>query len=278
MTFPGAPASRRQVGNRKPEFFVETPALPGTALRFRNSSHELFWRAVSACSGVRANFSLGFRTLVAVVTALFLLSSLPVSGQKSSSPTNPPSTNIAVAAPPSPPPATTSPPPPAAPVPGKDIWDRSNVIAAIVSAIGTVAAAIAAFWSYQSAKQAEITAKAQRLSDLWPEMDKLRYLADDELKRLNDQTVADIVLANVNAMEKLGLWWHASLIERTITAHELGTGYLELYEKINGLGTLEKLNRTGAELIGENPFATELYLELPKYLAAKTPKDRQPLP
>jgi 2-phosphosulfolactate phosphatase len=37
----GAPASRQQVGNRKPELAGETPALPGTAPRFGGSKREL---------------------------------------------------------------------------------------------------------------------------------------------------------------------------------------------------------------------------------------------
>jgi len=36
----GAPASRRPVGSRKPEFAGETPALPGTAPRFRDFKRE----------------------------------------------------------------------------------------------------------------------------------------------------------------------------------------------------------------------------------------------
>ncbi len=222
--------------------------------------------------------SLAQRAMGVAAMAWFIVSPVPASGQPSNVlTTNQPATNPAAVQSASARPVT--PPAPAtAPAQGKDTWDRWNVIAAIVSALGTVAAAIAAFWSFKSAKQAETTAKAQRLSDLWPEMDKLRYLSDEEVMKLNEQAVADIVLSNVNAMEKLGLWWHADLIDRTIMAHELGTGFLDLYRQIIGLGKLEKLNRTGAELIAENPFVTELYLELPKYIAVPILNDNQTKP
>jgi hypothetical protein len=201
-------------------------------------------------------------SLMVAATAWFIVSPFPAMGQPATS--APPPVASAPAPQSAPPPVT---PPPS---PGKDTWDRWNVIAAIVSAIGTMAAAAAAVWSFKTAKQSENTAKAQRLSDLWPDLQKLKYLSEEQLTRLNDQDVADIVRNNLNAMEKIGLWWHASLIDRAILAQELGTGYLALYDQIKGLGQLEKLNRTGAELIQENPFVTELYLELPGYIAAQS--------
>ena len=212
--------------------------------------------------GAKTSFELWGVAIVAM--ALFITGPLPAWGQQSGTP--PANQSVAITATPQPAPP---PPPEGASPQDKDSWDKWNVIAAVVSAIGTMAAAIAAFWSFKSAKQAETTAKAQRLSDLWPTMEKLEYLSEEELKRLNDQDVANIVIDNVNAMEKLGLWWHANLIDRTIMAHELGTGFIELYDQINGLEKLEKLNRTGTELILENPFITELYRELPKYIATK---------
>ena len=42
MNLLGAPASRRPVGSRKPEFAGETPALPGTVARFRGPMRECF--------------------------------------------------------------------------------------------------------------------------------------------------------------------------------------------------------------------------------------------
>ncbi len=46
MNLLGAPASRRLVGNRKPELAGETPALPGTARRFRGSMREISFRGI----------------------------------------------------------------------------------------------------------------------------------------------------------------------------------------------------------------------------------------
>ena len=70
MNLLGAPASRRPVGRRKPELAGETPALPGTAPRFRGSKRECFQGILTpALSSLRE----AREKMVAVRKHLFLL-------------------------------------------------------------------------------------------------------------------------------------------------------------------------------------------------------------
>ena len=151
---------------------------------------------------------------------------------------------------------------------GKDFWDILNVLA-------TVAAALAAIWSYKSSKNIETTATAQRLSDLWEEMAILKYLSPEQLNQLDSQKVANIVRTNVNTMGKLGFWWNTNLVDRNLMARELVDDYGLLYKQIESLGELAKLNRTGPQLLKENPHAKDLYEALQER-AARQAKSKDP--
>jgi len=151
----------------------------------------------------------------------------------------------------------------------------------VATAIGTVAAAWFAYMATrqanQMAKQTEQTARAQRLAALWPDLSKLSFLNDDQKKRLDGQEVADLVLANVNAMEKIGLWWHADIVDSTTLAGELGKNFVLLYEQLIALGTLDKLNCTAEDLIlRENQFIKPLYDFMKKYLDEEKGKSGKP--
>lgn len=100
------------------------------------------------------------------------------------------------------------------------------------------------------------------MANVWREAKRLRYLSEDETRQLDTEEVANLVLDNVNTMGKIGYWWHTKLIDRDTTERELGPGYKDLYRQIQNLGELKVLQRTGPDLLKENPFATDLYLSI----------------
>jgi hypothetical protein len=150
----------------------------------------------------------------------------------------------------------------------------------LIAISAAIAAAVSAYYSYRTVRQSDATerervttAKSERLSALWTDIQELRFLSTDELKNVDRKDVAEAVRRNINIMEKIGLWWDANLIDRNITAEEIATSYVPLFEQIRGLGEMPELARTGLDLIEENPRTQKLYQDLKEYLVekAKTP-------
>lgn len=132
------------------------------------------------------------------------------------------------------------------------LWD---VLTALGTAAAALFAAIATWQTYRAAKSTERAARAQRLADLWPEMQKLTWL--DVGQRANpDASVARLVLDNVNIMERIAFCWDADLVDRKSLEEEMrGAGYVKLYDQIEKLQVIPSLNRSGARLLAQNPLS-----------------------
>jgi hypothetical protein len=137
----------------------------------------------------------------------------------------------------------------------------------ITSAIGTAAAAWFAYLATKQTKEAaertERAERAQRLADLWADMGKLTYLSEAQKNSL-DKEAGSLVRENVNTLEKVAFLWNADLVDRARLEQEIWKGFILLYEQTIGLGKIESLNRTGTELISENPLSTTFYNYLKK--------------
>jgi hypothetical protein len=142
----------------------------------------------------------------------------------------------------------------------------TDVLGAWGTVIATFLAALSALYSWLTAKQAEKTAKALRLSELWGDIASLQYLSEVEATQLEDKGIAETVRKNVNTMSKIGLWWTCNLIDRKIAAEEMADSYVILYDQIKTLGNFPSLRRNGMELLKENPHAIELYEALKAYV------------
>ena len=133
-------------------------------------------------------------------------------------------------------------------------WD---IVSALAAATAAIFAAIASWQTRTAARRTDEAGRAQRLSDLWPDLQRLTFLEKAQLES-RDDPAADIVLANVNTMEKIAFCWKADLVKRTVLEKELGRSFVKLYDQIAALGPLRKLNRTGAQLLQQNPLSREL--------------------
>ena len=133
-------------------------------------------------------------------------------------------------------------------------WD---VVSALAAASAAMFAAVASWQTRNAAKRADEAGRAQRLSDLWPDMQRLNFLEKAQIESLDDPA-ADIVLANVNTMEKIAFCWKADLVNRGVLEKELGRSFVKLYDQIAALGPIRKLNRNGEQLLQQNPLSREL--------------------
>jgi Flp pilus assembly protein TadG len=176
---------------------------------------------------------------------------------------------------------------------GKDDWDKANVIATILGAVGTVVAAGLAWLatkqaqeaarqtqqtatqSNEAAKQAEQTARDQRLVELFGDIQTLTYLTDDEKEILSEapgeqnatekqnaagdnKAVGDKVITNLNIMEKIAFCWDRNLVDREAIENEVRPFFTKLYEQIEGLPKIASLARDGKTLVAQSPMATQL--------------------
>ena len=144
---------------------------------------------------------------------------------------------------------------------------------AIVGGIAAIAAALSAYCSFRTVRQADATekersrsAKAERFSALWSEISEWKFLNKEELNDLNSTLVAETVRRNINSMGKVGFWWETNLIDHEIVAKEIAQTYVPLFEQISRIGKLASLKRSGSDLIQENPSARKLYDDLKNYL------------
>jgi len=94
--------------------------------------------------------------------------------------------------------------------------------------------------------------------DLWPEMTKLTFLSNEELSKLNQPEIVNRILTNVNTMEKIAFWWSSELLDGATLQKEIGGSYLKLYTQIYGLPKIDALNRSGEQLLKQNPLAGTL--------------------
>ncbi len=147
-------------------------------------------------------------------------------------------------------------------------WDA---LGAIAGAIATLLAALSAWQSHVAAKEASAAARqteragqASQLASLWTDMAELTFLDPAEISQLSSPQVAVKVRNNVNHLGKIAFFWRTRLVDRETLEKELGAPVAELYEQILSIGTLTELNRSGAELLDENPAVKPLYRALRK--------------
>jgi hypothetical protein len=164
----------------------------------------------------------------------------------------------------------------------KDPWDKINIIAAIFGVTATFASV---FFAWKTTRQAQEAAResqrgterserfvrAQRLSDLFEDMQKLTFLTEEEKNRIEeasnfeqdkmiplDEAVGRKISANANIMEKIAFCWKNDLVDRAGIEEQLGEDYIRLYDQIAERPRILWLNRTGKETVKDTPSATIL--------------------
>jgi hypothetical protein len=92
--------------------------------------------------------------------------------------------------------------------------------------------------------------------DLWP------YLID--INRIDPETSApEEIRKAVNTLELVALCWEANIIDKQIIQRTFESTYINIYEQVESVTRkLPKLERTGRELLNENPAAIGLYRNL----------------
>jgi hypothetical protein len=151
-----------------------------------------------------------------------------------------------------------------------------EIVSTVSAAAAAIFAAVATWQTKTTAQRSEAADRAQRLANLWPDMQRLNFLEKAEIASLDDR-VADIVLNDVNTMEKIAFCWEADLVDRAVLEKELGRSFVKLYDQIEALGHIRKLNRDGAKLLQQNPLSKELRNHLDQiYPKPPNPKPSTP--
>ena len=156
----------------------------------------------------------------------------------------------------------------AEPIPTSISWDA---LGAIAGALATLLAALSAWQSHVAAKEASAAARqteragqASQLASLWTDMAALTFLDPEEISQPSSSAVAAKIRNNVNHLGKIAFFRRTRLVDRETLEKELGAPVAELYEQILSVGVLTELNRSGAELLEENPAVKPLYRALRK--------------
>lgn len=77
-----------------------------------------------------------------------------------------------------------------------------------------------------------------------------------------DSELSDVCLNNANLMGRIAFFWKHRLVPIKPLLKECESFYVVLFEKMVEIPYILDLNRSGAELMEENPLARELYLHL----------------
>jgi len=169
-----------------------------------------------------------------------------------------------------------------------DWWTRNSEP---ITAYGTAAAAlfalIATLQTWRAAKRSEKEARAQRLADLFEDINALDYLTPQEEKHVNDRSGLDLkeltqpdeiigrkIVSYANTMEKIAFCWGNNLVDQKAVENELGGGdYVGVYDQIKNLKRILWLNRTGEQVIEDTPSATQLRNHLAGKIKSKKQKN-----
>jgi hypothetical protein len=156
----------------------------------------------------------------------------------------------------------------------KGDWGKSN--SDVITAWGTAAAAlfalIATLQTLMAAARSEKAARAQRLADLFEDINKLDYLTPQDEKQVKDrsglaieeitpqdETVGRKIVSYANTMEKIAFCWKNKLVDEKAVVEELGGGdYVGVYDQIKCQPRILWLNRSGEEVVKDMPTATML--------------------
>lgn len=165
--------------------------------------------------------------------------------------------------------------------PSPSSWKPSKEGSDLITAYATAAAAFFAFiatlQTWRTAARSENAARAQRLADLFEDIQKLRYLTDAELDRIEqaatltqkqmtplDETIGLKISSNANILEKLAFCWRNNLVNRPAIEEQLREDYVLAYDQIKEQPTIMWLNQTGEDIVKQMPSATRFR----NYLAA----------
>lgn len=105
------------------------------------------------------------------------------------------------------------------------------------------------------AAQERLLSQRQFLLPLWDHLSALREINPE-------QPATPLVVQAVNTLELVALCWEGDLIDRDLIRRTFMTRYLQMYGWIEACGKLPGLNKSGRELLLENPAATKLHDEL----------------
>lgn len=128
--------------------------------------------------------------------------------------------------------------------------------AEMVSAIGSVLATLVGIRvSWQVWRGQRLLSQRQLILPLWTHMSSLNEINP------NQPITPDIVKA-VNTLELVALCCEGDMVDTRVIKRTFATEYLKLYNQIEGCSDVPGLNKTGKNLLSENPAAMKFYDEL----------------
>jgi hypothetical protein len=103
-----------------------------------------------------------------------------------------------------------------------------------------------------------ISTRRAALVELWP------YLID--IHRIDpEKSAPEEIRKAVNTLELVALCWEANIIDKEVIQRTFESTYINIYEQVLSVTRrLPSLEKTGRELLNENPAAISLYDELKK--------------
>jgi hypothetical protein len=142
-----------------------------------------------------------------------------------------------------------------------------NAVSAIATAIAAFCAFLACRQTSLSMRRTEQAARTQRLSDLWPDMQKLICLGAEQIENLNahnnedkEMELAGELQDKLNRWERIAYWWDVKLIDREALEDEIGADFKKFYEQVISLRAIRGLNgRSGEQLMEKYRHAKALY-------------------
>jgi uncharacterized membrane-anchored protein YhcB (DUF1043 family) len=99
----------------------------------------------------------------------------------------------------------------------------------------------------------QLSQRRSALVGLWPYLIDIHHI-DPE------QSAAEQVRQAVNTLELVALCWEANIIDKDVIQRTFESTYIEIYEQVLSVRRkLPSLDKTGRELLNENPAAINLY-------------------
>jgi hypothetical protein len=138
-------------------------------------------------------------------------------------------------------------------------YEQCSLLLAIVSAIISAVAIIKSATTARTIhREQTLLSQRQLFLEIWP---KLSTLSDIDPAA----PVAVDVINAVNVLELVGLCWEGEMVDANVIRRTFGMPFVTMYDKVHSMITLPApINKTGAQLLNENPAIGKLYATLKK--------------
>lgn len=141
-----------------------------------------------------------------------------------------------------------------------------QIVALVLSAIGVIVSAVAAITAASTARnQASLSrmihqnqmtlSQRQLFLDIWPRLVSLAEI--DPAK-----PVGPDVINAVNVLELVALCWEGGMVDADVIRRSFGEVYLRFHDNIMKVPNLGIPNKSGSDMIRENPSIGRLFKQL----------------